>query len=659
MSWFKEWFNTKPKNTYSADMQKLSVLTPDELSARLVKERDALVQKYKPAVSTAKLRNSVVGLENLGNSCYMNSILQCLLHTPELKDHFLRTPWWTRLNALSSLTKGELACEFALFLEKYWTQSKDEMAPSALKKVISKAKPSFSGWEQHDAQEFLCYFLDSLHEDLNEVIIKPYEPIEDFKDGMDVKSFLARVHAIHLLRNKSFIISQFHGQFYTKIICPEPDCGHKSIVGDPFDVLSLPVPNHGLAIVDFYYFPSSFDGPLRHFSIDCYYNHLMSDIEAHFRENAGEYKRQRFKIFLYERLRVASQEAVKHTLTVEAVESSPFLPILVETYNPVISDLVFGSRKEEVLKRGWDQAFKLRVQDFVNGTYNGVERMVEVPEDVTQEEIELLLYLVHRKPLMDLKLSEWAKRTDFPTTRQRAAEEYQLFKSVLDRSPPGRIQIKLFDDALVKVDPREADGRFFSVVPNRTLRVSWELFGDKEVESIKLRTKVKERLAGMPQKKNSTAKLTDCLHTFKEEEQLDKDNTWYCSKCQEHRAAFRESLINIPPASLVIHLRRFKKKLDEKGLKVSKIETEVAIPGYLDMTPYLFQQTKEWRYELYGVVNHFGNLNRGHYTAFVKSQEGGAWNYYDDEATSKAKETDVSSKAAYLLFYRLIKDGGN
>ena len=43
----------------------------------------------------------------------------------------------------------------------------EDIRPSALKKVVSKELSPFAGYEQHDAQEFLTYFLDKLSEDLN------------------------------------------------------------------------------------------------------------------------------------------------------------------------------------------------------------------------------------------------------------------------------------------------------------------------------------------------------------------------------------------------------------------------------------------------------------------------------------------------------------
>ena len=58
-------------------------------------------------------------------------------------------------------------------------------------------------------------------------------------------------------------------------------------------------------------------------------------------------------------------------------------------------------------------------------------------------------------------------------------------------------------------------------------------------------------------------------------------------------------------------------------------------------------------YDLFGVVNHFGSLNFGHYTAYGKNSETGQWHLYNDETVTSCDPHDVVSEAAYVLFYQL------
>ena len=96
----------------------------------------------------------------------------------------------------------------------------------------------FSGYQQHDSQEFLNFLLDGLHEDLNRVKDKPFvEQLEcdnEADDTIPRKSWYN-----HLKRNQSVIVDLLHGQFRSQLTCP--DCNRVSITYDPFMSVSLPL----------------------------------------------------------------------------------------------------------------------------------------------------------------------------------------------------------------------------------------------------------------------------------------------------------------------------------------------------------------------------------------------------------------------------------
>ena len=58
-------------------------------------------------------------------------------------------------------------------------------------------------------------------------------------------------------------------------------------------------------------------------------------------------------------------------------------------------------------------------------------------------------------------------------------------------------------------------------------------------------------------------------------------------------------------------------------------------------------------YDLYGVVNHFGSMGGGHYTAYCKNFLNGRWYEFDDSRVSQVDTKSVISENAYVLFYRL------
>jgi hypothetical protein len=74
---------------------------------------------------TIPINSGRVGLENLGNTCYMNSSLQALLHTEPLAEYFLSQAHHRDLNVLNRFGYGgRLAGAFGQLAHELWTTNK-------------------------------------------------------------------------------------------------------------------------------------------------------------------------------------------------------------------------------------------------------------------------------------------------------------------------------------------------------------------------------------------------------------------------------------------------------------------------------------------------------------------------------------------------------
>ncbi|KAG2137582.1 uncharacterized protein EDB93DRAFT_1253593 [Suillus bovinus] len=167
----------------------------------------------------------------------------------------------------------------------------------------------------------------------------------------------------------------------------------------------------------------------------------------------------------------------------------------------------------------------------------------------------------------------------------------------------------------------------------------------------------------------SKTSLQSCLDAFVKEEVLSGTEAWHCPHCKALRNATKQlSLSRLPPI-LLIHLKRF----SHKGVFTDKIETVVDFPlKGLDLTNYMPPalppgmlngsangigdprvQTPPYKYDLYGVTNHFGNLSNGHYTAFIASR--GGWVYCDDSRVTPTDAKDIVGRPAYVLYYKRIE----
>lgn len=80
---------------------------------------------------------------------------------------------------------------FSSVLAELWKKDEDEddgysmaVNPTALKSQVQKFAPRFMGYNQQDAQEFLRYLLEGLHEDVNRVAVKPRPIEQDIPDSL-------------------------------------------------------------------------------------------------------------------------------------------------------------------------------------------------------------------------------------------------------------------------------------------------------------------------------------------------------------------------------------------------------------------------------------------------------------------------------------------
>ena len=191
--------NVSLRDTIKEMEEEISQLKNSNIKPTKLKLKDVLFFYKKP---------TLIGLDNIGATCFMNSTLQCLSQTKALTNYFLINK--DKINHIKLKEKSEckLSPVYLELIQKLWDKNGSKsFSPYNFMNTIEKINPLFKTGEAGDAKDFIIFVLEQLHNELkkpvkygnnnNNIILNQYDKknafnyfMNDFKNNCSIISDL-------------------------------------------------------------------------------------------------------------------------------------------------------------------------------------------------------------------------------------------------------------------------------------------------------------------------------------------------------------------------------------------------------------------------------------------------------------------------------------
>ncbi|XP_071230790.1 ubiquitin carboxyl-terminal hydrolase 22-like [Salvelinus alpinus] len=574
------------------------------------------------------------GLINLGNTCFMNCIVQALTHTPLLRDFFLSDRHKCEMQSNSCLV-----CEMSQLFQEFYSGHRWPHIPFRLLHLVWTHARHLAGYEQQDAHEFLIAALDVLHRHCKG---------DTTRDDNGKKA--------NNPNHCSCIIDQiFTGGLQSDVTC---QVCHFCI---PSFSLALSLPAIDLLYGGIYCFVCQ----------DYIYDKEMEQIAKEEQRKAWKLQGVGEKYSTWEptkrELELLRHNPKRRKITTNCtiglrglinLGNTCFMNCIVQalTHTPLLRDFFLSDRHKCEMQSNSCLVCEMSqlFQEFYSGhrwphipfrllhlVWTHARHLAGYEQQDAHEFLIAALDVLHRHCKGDTTRDDNGKKANNPNHCSCIID--QIFTGGLQSD----VTCQVCHGVSTTIDP------FWDIsldLPGSSTPF-WPLSPGGDGSTVN----GESHLSG-------ATTLTDCLRRFTRPEHLGSSAKIKCGGCHSYQESTKQLTMKKLPIVACFHLKRF-----EHSAKLRrKITTYVSFPLELDMTPFIasskesrmngqYQQTVEVlnndnKYSLFAVVNHQGTLESGHYTSFIR-QHKDQWFKCDDAIITKASIKDVLDSEGYLLFY--------
>lgn len=555
----------------------------------------------------------LIGIANLGNTCYMNTILQVLLHSPILR-HFFLAGAAPQPSASPPTASEQVIHELDAVFQEAYSAPRRAIMPARLLSACWLQATYMAGYRQHDAHEFYLSVLSAL----DTICVDPTRPgaFADAAAGGPRGAAAAPPLATLV----------FGGELQSDVSCSR--CGHVSRAFDPvmdiaIDVdtqLQRPPPPPPLASPDA-------SGSVATLSPDGAPPGSAPVSSSSFAVPGG-----------------SARDAAAEDTASRACTPGPGAGD--STAPPAAAHR----------DRGTQPALLLSVasaEDCAECAEEPLQGSCELPEGCGSQEVEGLRAPSDRPAIADPPLTDGATSSPCGGGAGRVAVTGVHGPGTGDLRYGGVSSEQLEQQAESTATPPTEDWSGADPGSHRN-----------DCKPVKLRaheTEPAEGLAATDDVGRSPAalSLTGCLWRFIRQESL-PPGSWRCSACGSSSSAHKQLSVRRLPPVLCFHIKRFRLG--------NKLEVPLQFPtAVLDMRPFLSSSVIAARrgvrgptplqrsaphaglYRLIAVVQHTGSLHSGHYVMYLQLE--GEWFLCDDANISRVSEAMVAQAQPYMLFY--------
>jgi ubiquitin carboxyl-terminal hydrolase 4/11/15 len=624
-------------------------------------DTDILEQAHTKSVP-GRIFPGAVGFQNLGNTCFMNSINQCLSNMEPYAEYLLKEKHVKEINEKNFLgSGGKVIRAWQGTLVEIWSGQFQKVVPRSFKDEIGKCNETFAGYNQQDAQEYLAFICDVLHEDCNRVIEKPATGAVETMGRAD-QDISDEVMGVFRMRNDSILVDLTMGLTRSALCCTSDDCDYKQPTFDIYSILSVPLPLKATLDI-FITVVLSGKPPVQCMATvrrDGNLRDLIEWVAVNMAEDTADGKLTPFELIMAETFgkRFYRFFDLYETL-VAMIETEPKLFMYQVAELDFIGEVNEGTKDDDDApkfksKRKYKE--NSAPPEFIVQCLHIIEDTKSVNNIPTAGRTHLagtpLLFSIPIKATNAAVRKMLWDQMGFQATEEDASEKDLPYKAYLGDYSGCVIEDEIPNNEEL-FEPKQM------IDNNKVIILSWikDKFDPVKLEfvpnhkSVPAKKKVTDDDAG-----DDAITIEMCIDMYVEDETMDEYN-WECAGCKRTVHPVKTYDIFTVPQVLIFQLKRFAITFTEAGMQKSKIESLVRFPlKGLDMarwckSPTQLSNPKGLIFDLYGVSNHIGGTGGGHYTAYCLNFRNTAWYSLNDAFANDCEGERTQSKFAYLIFY--------